>query len=208
MQQERILPRDFPEPPEWIIPLSNSELVELGTFTAIWSQIDWILKEIIGHLGRIEPFALVLLSENMTTGPRVNLITRLCQDESDEIMQALKKLCDDNGGLIDSRNHVVHGLWGVHWEHEVDGPPTPACLYQKGKRDPIAAEKLVELSNRAAKFCRSLGRLLEQLTKTVNTRPRPHIFLYGKSPPQKPPPRWPPNAPPGASYFEADLPQG
>lgn len=72
---ERVMPRDFPKPPIFIIPLSNSELQELGTFTAIWSQIDWTIMMLIAKLAETEMANAQLLLETMTTGPRVGLLS-------------------------------------------------------------------------------------------------------------------------------------
>src|SRR5438046_601542 len=76
---ERVLPREFPTPPEFLIPLSNAELQELGTFTAIWSQIDSIMLTIVHQLTGTPLGALQLMMETMTTGPRINLLKKLCQ---------------------------------------------------------------------------------------------------------------------------------
>jgi hypothetical protein len=47
---ERILARTFAVPPAFAVPLSAEELKELGTFVAIWSQIDFLAGYLIGVL--------------------------------------------------------------------------------------------------------------------------------------------------------------
>src|SRR5262245_14701500 len=76
---ERVLPRDFPTTPELIISLSNAELQELGTFVAIWSQIDFMLLILTGHITNTNLAQMHLMMETMTTGVRVGLLTKLCQ---------------------------------------------------------------------------------------------------------------------------------
>jgi predicted 3-demethylubiquinone-9 3-methyltransferase (glyoxalase superfamily) len=112
---ERVLPRAFPLVPELLIPLSNVELQELGTFAAIWGQIDWIVLTMIAHLIKADFGAVQFMLDAMTTGPRIAMLSRLCQQETNDTNKAIKKLCDDNGGLIEDRNHIIHGLWGIEW---------------------------------------------------------------------------------------------
>jgi hypothetical protein len=146
---ERVLPREFAIPPEFLLPLSNAELQELGTFTAIWSQVDWIIMMIVCHLTKTEMGSLQLVMESMTTGPRVNLLKKLCQDRPNDIKKAITKVCDDNSGLIEDRNHILHGLWAIEWDCGT-GTTEPACLFQKNRRKPIYAKKLAILSERGA----------------------------------------------------------
>lgn len=191
---ERVLPRDFPVPPEFMIPLDANELRELGTFTAIWSQIDWIVMLMISRLAKVELGPLQLMVETMTTGPRVGLLTKLCQQNPSPTTKQIAKLCKKNGGLIEHRNHVIHGLWCVRWEEGID--LSASCLYSKGGREAIPATKLQELSNRAAKFSNALGEHLKELIPTMKVGAKPRLFLFGKGAPhrrQQPP--WPPKSP-------------
>ena len=148
--QERVLPRDFPTNPEFVIPLSNIELQELGTFTAIWAQLDWLILTLFCCLTRVEMGTALLVMEGMTTSPRITLLKKVCHRKPiNDVKKAISKLCDDNRGLIEDRNHIIHGLWAIQ-DDDVTGKPHPACLYEKGGRKPVPAEKLVLLSNRAA----------------------------------------------------------
>jgi hypothetical protein len=192
---ERVLPRDFPDPPEFLIPLSNAELQELGTFTAIWSQIDWIMFMMIGQLAKVEYKTLNMMMEGMTTGPRVKLLKRLCQENPSDAAKGVTKLCNDNGGLIEDRNHIIHGLWAVDWNYAT-GETKAGCLFQKGKRLPISAQKLQELSNRAARFSNGLGNYMAKITPVVGIGEKPRLFLFGAGGHGgHPPPPWPPKQP-------------
>jgi hypothetical protein len=191
---ERVLPREFSVPPEFLIPLSNAELQELGTFTAIWAQLDWIIMLVFCYVAKIETGPAHLIMENMTTGPRVGLLKKLCQaDPKNDIKKSIAKICDDNGGLIEDRNHIIHGLWAIEWNYTT-GRTTPACLFQKGGRKPIYAGKLAQLSDRAAKFSNELGALLAQLNPQFSRVQRaPHPFFFGAGTPTgHAPPPWPP----------------
>lgn len=187
---ERVLPRQFDTPPELLIPLSNDELRELGTFSAIWSQIDTIMLWLIAHLAKSDMGTVNVLMDGTTTGPRVNKLSRLCSD-ADPAQVALKTLLSDNGGLIEDRNHIVHGVWAIQWD-VTSGETHAACLYQKGKREPIPASKLSELSNRAAKLSNSLGFLLEKINPMFGGD-RPRAFFFGAGSPEgREQPPWPP----------------
>lgn len=190
---ERILPREFATPPEFLVPLSNPELLELGTFTAIWAQIDWLIMMMIGKITKTEIPQLLLLTETMTTGPRVGLLGKLCQQDPTETHTAIKKLLDDNGGLIEDRNHLMHGLWMIKWDS--DGSTAAANLYSKNKRKPILASKLVTLTDRASTLSNALCALLERLApEMAGDFVRPRRFFFGEGPPdQKSAPTWPPS---------------
>jgi hypothetical protein len=190
---ERVLPRDFETPPEYILPLSNAELQELGTFAAIWSQVDWLLMMIISRIAKMDGATAQTFMEHTTTGPRVGLLTKLCQaDPNDAIKKQIKKLYDKNGGLIEDRNHIVHGLWAVHWDHST-GRTEAACNYRRGGRPHIRVGKLVTLSNRAAKFSNGLGALLWHFIPDVPRGEAPNQFFFGEGTPEGyAPPPWPP----------------
>jgi hypothetical protein len=127
---ERVLPRDFPTRPEFLIPLSKDELQELGTFATLWSQVDWLMIMLVTFITKTDFAHVELMMENMTTGPRVNLLKKLCANSPDETDKAIVKLLSDNSGLIEDRNHIIHGLWGIEWG-EPDWNPKAACFYQK-----------------------------------------------------------------------------
>jgi hypothetical protein len=126
-------------------------LQELGTFTAIWSQIDFMTIKMIALLLKISDGPAQFLLEATTTGPRINMLSRLCKEDPDELKKDIRKTCDKNNGLVEDRNHIMHGLWAVEWNTATD-ETSPGCYFSKGKREPIKATKLKELSNRAAIF--------------------------------------------------------
>jgi hypothetical protein len=191
--KERVLPRDFEHPPEYIIPLSSKELQELGTFTAIWSQIDQLMVMLASELGKCDRGAAFLMMETMTTGPKVSVLKRLCKRDGSSTATKIYALLDRNGGLIEDRNHIIHGIWAIRWDKSSDYL-CASSNYSKNKTKPKDATKLEELSDRAAKFSSDLGQLLAELnTEFVGKRPR-HLFTFaGGGPPEgKPPPPWPP----------------
>lgn len=189
---ERILPRDFEVPPQFIVPLSNAELQELGTFTAIWSQIDWMLIMAISFVSKIEMPTVLIITDTMTTGPRVGLLSKLCKKEpATSTMKMIGKLCDDNGGLIEDRNHIMHGLWAVHFDRD-SGVLDAACHFHKGQRADISVSKLKTLSDRAAKLSNGLGKAISELAPLFATNSAPMTFYVGKGDPPTPLPSWPP----------------
>jgi hypothetical protein len=193
---ERILPRHFHVPPAFAIPLSGEELKELGTFVAIWSQIDFLVGNLLGALTGTSQ-ALFFL-ENATTGPRINLLKKAAsKSPKTQIKTRIIQLCNDNGGLLEQRNHIMHGLWAIEWNLK-SNVVSAGCTYQKGWEKPIAASKLSILSDRAAKLAHDLGKVYRELLRIDDKWPPAPISYYfagGELPKEQPFPQWPPKSP-------------
>ena len=190
-----ILPRPFQNPPQFAVPLSQDELQELGTFVVIWSQIDFLAAHLIAHLTNTNLPACILFLETSTTSPRMRILQKSAErPPASAAKKDIIKLCKDNGGLIESRNHLLHGFWGVNWDHKSNKVEASA-LYQKGITRPIAASKIKELSNRAANLSNGLGKAWRTLSDPDNvylSPPMTFLFGDGDPPPHMPPPSWPP----------------
>ncbi|MCC3245432.1 hypothetical protein LG047_08875 [Methylocystis sp. WRRC1] len=195
---ERVLPRKFENPPEFFVPLSTQELLELGAFTAIWTQIDWLAAELISRFMGIPFSACVLFLESSTTGPRINLLKKAAsKPPKSKLKSRVIDLCKENGGLLEDRNHIIHGLWAVKWDIN-QNTAEAASMFQKGIRSPIPAAKLKTLSERASKLSSDLGKVLRELEpKFGDADPAPRLFLFceGEKFPDKPPPQWPLESP-------------
>jgi hypothetical protein len=186
----------FAVPPAFAVPLSAEELKELGTFVAIWSQIDFLAGYLIGVLTST-PQALFFL-ESTTTGPRINLLKKAAsKPPKTRIKSKLVKLCDDNGGLLYQRNHVINGLWAIEWNLDTDHV-SAGCTFQKGYEKSIPATKLAILSETAAKFAHDLGKAYRELLRIDDSwppAPVPYYFGADELPRGRPCPRWPPKSP-------------
>lgn len=193
-----ILPRQFETPPQFAVPLTLDELQELGTFVAIWSQIDFLAASLIAHLTNTNMPACILFLESSTTGPRINILKKAAsRPPKTDLKNKIASLCDENGGLIEDRNHIMHGFWAINWNLHND-EASAACLFQKGLRRPIFAAKLKILTNRAAKLSNGLGKALRELGRVgdkLPPPPMPYFFGEGDPPPGKHTPPWPPKFP-------------
>ena len=199
--QEREVPRQFPQMIPFIIPLSNSELTELGVFVAIWGQIDFLLYQILTLLissnSKFGGAYIRIMSESLTTGPRVNLVRRFCElDRSDKTKKKICNLLKKHAGLIKDRNNIIHGVWGIAWGAS-DSDVHAASAYQADEKPPLKAEKIEVLANRAAEFANELFFLHQELVDIKWQGSIPHRLFFGQGPrdPADRPPLWPPRSP-------------
>ncbi len=180
-----------PEAPEFAIPLLPEQLIWLGALTATWSQIDYLVAFAVAVITRTEIGQTLMFCENMMTGARINLLRKtIPQIEDDDARRLAKSLCERLGKLVDRRNHIVHGIWGLHTKEK--GPPEPACHNGRNSDTPINATELPALCKRAINETRQLGRLLKLLApQDFGPAIPPRQFFFGKFPP----PNWAPEQP-------------
>ncbi|MGE0035964.1 MAG: hypothetical protein AB7S93_10040 [Xanthobacteraceae bacterium] len=168
-----------PKPTEFEIPLSEAELAELGRFTAVFSQVDFLLGEAISLLTGTPWWAMQLMLENASIGPKLNVLRKIIPDVKDkEAKRLAKEACDRMAKLLDRRNHVIHGLW-ARQIISAQRKATPACIFQKFSENYVPPDQLRDLSDRGASVTRYLGDLLTHVSaqkRGVNpdkwTRPR------------------------------------
>ena len=184
-----------PTEPAFEIVLSDEQLEDLGRFTAIWSQIDHMLFQAISISGRTTPQSLLALIEGTTTGQRLGMLRRLIpQMQTKAMRDGAENVCSGLGALIDKRNHILHGVWGLHWNLEKE-TLRPACHYDRSKETPVYAKQLPELCERAAKLSHKIEELLRLLAPQFfsNPGPIPHRFIFSAGPPpNRPAPKWQP----------------
>jgi hypothetical protein len=132
------------------IPLTRSNMTALGRFAVIFGQIDHYLTHLLCHLLYLDIPAGYQAMETMTTGVKVNALRKsLPRIEDDETRRRAKEFVENIGGLIERRNHMLHGIWG--WHIRDDGTLKPGCHFAKAK-GPLYPEKLEEYANGAAKL--------------------------------------------------------
>lgn len=187
-----------PTAPAFEIVLSEEQLQNLGRFTAIWSQIDHMLFQVLAITSRIQPKSLLALIEGTTTGQRLNMLRRLIPEmQSKAAQEKAGNVCTALGSLIDKRNHLLHGVWGLRWDLKKD-TLRPACHYDRNTESPIYAKQLDELCERAAKLSIRVMELLQILQPTFFSKPGPipHRFIFADGPPpNRPAPKWQPPQP-------------
>ena len=100
------------EPTYYEIPLTFERSAELGRLSAVFAQVDHLLNELLAYHFKIPFWMLQLTLEGATTGPRVNVLRKFAATIKDKaIREETENVCDAVNGLIDKRNHIVHGLW-------------------------------------------------------------------------------------------------
>jgi hypothetical protein len=177
---------DLPNPdePEYLIPLSTEQLTELGRLMAAWSQIDFLIILAIAAVTKTEVGWMLTFCENMMSGARVNLLRRILPNmPSDEARTFAESLCSRLGKLIGRRNHLIHGIWGIHVDREKK-TRHPACHDGHNPAAPIYAAELPDLRKRAIAETRQLGLLLKMIAPQHFGRSLPPVpFLFGSGPP-------------------------
>jgi hypothetical protein len=178
------------------IVLSEEQLEDLGRFTALFSQIDAMLFQIIAGASKTNTKSLMALIEGTTSGQRLSMLRRLANDMEDEgIQRKAKSVCAAFGGLTDKRNHLLHGIWGLQWNFEKN-TLKPACTYERNRENPIYAKQLPELCKRAAELSLKVAELLSNISPTIlkpgEQLPRLLLIGNGPPPPNLRPPKWKP----------------
>lgn len=113
------------------------------------------------------------------------------QIETEEAKSKAEEACSALGGLLDKRNHIMHGVWGLNWNTSTD-KLHPACAYEKTRDAPLYANQLADMCERAAKISWKMLELLHALNPAVtkpNGVPIRFMFLSGP-PPGRPAPDW------------------
>jgi len=188
-----------PNVPAFQVVLSAEQLEDLGRFTAVFSQIDFMMFQIIGLAGKIASPDLMALIEGTTAGQRLAMLRRLAERMPDpDLRKKAKDVCDGLAAINGKRNHILHGVWGLHWDTKKD-KLTPACAYEKNRDNPIYAKQLPELCERAANVSIKVMELLSILGSPFNGSP-PHRFIFSSGPPpNRHPPEW--QSPPSRRSF-------
>lgn len=169
----------LPEPPlqtEYEIPLSDNEIMHLGRFAAVFSQVDYLLNEAISALTKSPWWAANIMLDNVTTGPKLQMLRKIIKKtEADpavdsEARTLATKAADALASLLDKRNHVVHGMWSqqlVTPQRAVK----PACFLHRFADGPVFASELKNLATKGAEVTRLLGDLLTHLSPEDQQRP-------------------------------------
>lgn len=178
------------------IVLSDEQLEDLGRFTALFSQIDSMMFQIISLATKTRTQDLMALIEGTTSGQRLAMLRRLAENMEDKQARAKAEgVCSGLAALNDKRNHILHGVWGLLWNTEKDTLKA-ACVYERNRQNPLHAQQLPELCERAAKLSLKVMELLRTLNpayfKPPPAQPPHRLLLAAGPPPNRPPPEWQP----------------
>jgi hypothetical protein len=187
---------DHPHPgehgPEFEITLSAGHLDDLARVIVTWSQIEFLITNIVALLAKSDVPKTTMQLEAMTIETRVDhlrsLIPRIANDRA---RQDAAGICDELGALVPRRNHALHGLWGDFIDYE-GKKAVAACFYGPSNERPIFATGLSEMGREAASLSRRLGALLAALAPAFTASSPRRFFFSDRPPPAGPLPDWHP----------------
>lgn len=179
---------DAPEliSPAYRVPLSPEQSQWLGVFVVMWGEIDYFMGLCIAAMLKTEIFAAETLMVNMTTGPRLNLFNKLAREKiNDENTKKLAKdFYADLSGLIDKRNHILHGMWGFETGSN-PGNAVPAAYYSKAPDRPLLASELPNLLKDVSAQTHRIVAVFQHLigASWKHDPANPPTWYFGKGPP-------------------------
>lgn len=145
------------------LPLNDVELAAIGTFIALWGQIDMLLLFCIGGLLRTPPESVNILLEGMTTGPRVNLFKRVAAQRLADVSvgDIARQFVVDISPLIEKRNLIVHGTWAMHADPKQNAH-FPAAANSKGI---LQISEMENINRRVAKQLHAISAVFRHIYK-------------------------------------------
>ena len=171
--------------PKFKIPLTAGQTLEVGRLSVIWGQIDHFVMSSISLLLTTDLAAAVTLMGDLTTGRLVNKLKKSRHRITDrEIRELTKKFCDDMGPLIEARNHITHGMWGLHIPGTDPSKAKPGCMFVN-RDNPVFPEKVTEVANKAAEQTHVISRIWHHLSGKPFPDGNPKFYFGNKEP--KPP---------------------
>lgn len=173
--------------PKFRITLTAAETLEVGRLSVVWGQIDHFVLCSVSMLLAKDLSAGVALLGTLTTGPLVNQLNKArVRIEDEEIQNLTKKFCEDMGPLIDKRNHLMHGIWGVHLPGKDPTKGKPACFFTKHSTKPLFPQEVTKLANDAARQTHHIVRIWHYLTGQSFPDGQ-HTYFFGSHEPTTPP---------------------
>lgn len=152
---------------EYEIPLTESEFVDLGRVTAILSQIDFLLTEVLSSASKTPAWAAYIFTDKATMSAKIGMLERLLGGLQDaDLKKSGKKIVKALHRINDDRNLLFHGMWAHHLDPRTERG-WPACIWQNKK--PIRPSDLPEIAARAAWISRQLGDFLGMVNSNFGT---------------------------------------
>lgn len=177
-------------------PLSVEELQQLGRLSVAWSEMDYRLLEAIAKLLGISLAHCEVVFARSPTGPRRAAFKHFASTLADaEARRLAKEFCRRSEGIIASRNHLTHGLWGL-FAPKGGAPYKAACYHPQNKTGLIFAAELGSLTDKAIEVSNLLYRFINlPYPQFLELRDR-HLYMgYG-------PPEGHYAAPEGSEYLD------
>lgn len=143
---------------EYEVPLSPTELLDLGRVTSILSQVDYMLTEALSSASKTPAWAAYIFAERATMSAKIGMLESFLGGVSNpDAKRAGRKLVKELHRVNDDRNVLFHGMWAHHLNPKTERG-LPACIWQR--KTPIRPPDLPGVAERAAKVSRALGEFL------------------------------------------------
>lgn len=190
-------------PPEFAIPLGGEHLRELGLFCVVWSQIDMLISLLLADITRAAMVHVTDMTGNATTTPRITMLRKIAKSMLPALTEPAKtdasakdrqtalirlvEICSEMYDLAEKRNHLMHGLWAVHWAP--NGETQAGSHFDRNRDKPVFARDLAKFTDQAARFSSDLGWVWRTLNPKISSEPPPRTFFFGPGDPatKKPP---------------------
>lgn len=169
------------------IPLTEAQFASLGKIASLFAALETDIDLVVMRLSGISNFRLleILLDRKQFRG-KLDILIKLAKKlEHTENRAALLKACNLISELVPSRNHAIHGRWGVLAEkiETVEGKITEdskknlriAANLEQRSEQPLLAEDLDKVLTRVEVACRAMGDALRMI---VTPAPYPQISLF------------------------------
>jgi hypothetical protein len=154
---------------EYEVPLTPSQLLDLGRVTAILSQIDFLLTETLSSASRTPAWAAYIFAEKATMSAKIGMLNSILDGVSDPDAKKIgKSLISSLHKVNEDRNILFHGMWAHHLNPKTERG-FPACIWQK--KMPIRPTDLPEIAERAARVTRQLGDFLARVNPMLGNPP-------------------------------------
>jgi hypothetical protein len=165
-------------------------LQDLGRLAATWSQIEFIIANLISRVTRTELGSACMFLAGMSAKARIDCLRGLIgRMPSAQCQEQTRAACDRLSDLTERRDHLALGTWGLFVDRKTM-TPHPACFYPPSKDQPIFATELRKLCDEAAAESRRLGGVLALVVPELVSGPPPRRFFFSDGPPA---PGWNPD---------------
>lgn len=172
--------------PAYTITLTSEEALHLGRLCAIWGQIDHFLMLTTTTLIAVDLAAGMTIMEDLTTGGLLKLFRKnRVRIPDDNVRETATKFCDDMGGLIERRNHVMHGLWGMYLPGKSVSKGKRACFYLKAPLRPLYSEEIPDIADAAARQSSAIHDIYRHVNGLPEPESRP-TYWWGQHEPRVP----------------------
>jgi len=175
--------------PYYRVILSEANAAQIGVFVAIWSQIELFLVDCTAKMLGISQAPAIILTDGTTAGPKFALFCKLAKlrIKDAETLAALAEFRKEIGFLLEKRNHMMHGTWGL-WVSDDYKREVAGAWYPKGVKRELLIDELSDLIFRASKQTHNIVKIRQHLYgqswdwKAEN----PPTFRFSKSEPNRP----------------------